>query len=279
LTGGTRRSNRPPVLLTIAGFDPSSGAGITADLSVFAAHGSFGISCPTALTVQSTRGVRAVQQLEAAFVASTLACLDDDLPPDGIKIGMLGSAAVVAAVADYIDSLGRKIDSLGRDIPIVLDPVLRSSSGAELLEPAGVGLLLDRLLPLVSWTTPNISELEALSGVRVNGRDAVEVAARELQQRFPRLTVLTTGGHLEPPDDLLAEPGGRATWLPGVRIDSHSTHGTGCALSSGLLAQLVQGKEPADAARAAKEFVAEAIRRAPGLGGGNGPLDLLWPVR
>ena len=259
-------------MLTIAGFDPSSGAGITADLAVFAALGGFGVSCITALTVQSTRGVLGLEAVPAGLVASTLACLEADLPPFGIKIGMLASAQVVEAVAEYLARLNRRI-------PVVLDPVLRSSSGRELLDAAGIAALTQRLLPLAGWVTPNVEELAVLTGVTVDSRETVEAAARKLQGRFPGLTVLATGGHLDPPDDLLLEPGGIATWLPGVRLESKATHGTGCALSSAVLANLVGGMSPVEAARSAKAFVVEAIQRAPGLGAGNGPMGLYWPLR
>ncbi len=264
-------SPQPPALLTIAGFDPSSGAGITADLAVFSSFGSFGISCITALTVQSTCGVLATEPVSAGLVAATLACLEADLPPGGIKIGMLANAEVAEAVAGYLDGLKRSI-------PIVLDPVLRSSSGCDLLDGDGLTVLTERLLPLAGWVTPNVDELAVLTGLRVDSRETAMAAARKLQMRFPDLTILATGGHLDPPDDLLLEPGGNATWLPGVRLDSRGTHGTGCALSSALLANLAGGMSPVEAARSAKEFVAEAIRRAPGLGAGNGPMNLRWPL-
>src|SRR5580698_8027237 len=132
-------------VLTIAGFDPSSGAGVTADLMVFAAHGLFGTSCITALTVQSTVGVRATQPVAGEVVRATLDCLQDDLPVAGIKIGMLATAENVAAVVDFLEGIR------GQGIPVVLDPVLRSSSGRELLDAAGVVLMRERLLPLVDW--------------------------------------------------------------------------------------------------------------------------------
>jgi hydroxymethylpyrimidine/phosphomethylpyrimidine kinase len=262
----------PKVLWTIAGFDPSSGAGVTADLATFAAHGAFGCSCITALTVQSTRGVKGSHAVAAKAVADTLACLDEDLPADGIKIGMLAEAAIVGAVAEFLERVR------GRGVPVVLDPVIRSSSGRALLDAAGVELLKERLLPLVDWVTPNLDELAVLSGMPVGSRDEVIAAAQALQSRYPGLTVMATGGHLDPPDDLVLEPGGRASWLVGVRVESRATHGTGCALSSALVAELAAGRGAEAAARAAKEYVVEAIRRAPGLGAGHGPMGLYWPL-
>jgi hydroxymethylpyrimidine/phosphomethylpyrimidine kinase len=265
-------------VLTIAGFDPSSGAGVTADLMVFAAHGLFGTSCITALTVQSTRGVRATHPVDPEILSSSLECLVEDLPPAGIKIGMLGTSGATLAVVEFLT----KFRSNHRDVPVVLDPVLRSSSGRELLDPEGVEILRTRLLPLVSWVTPNIDELAILSGMPVQGREDVQAAAASLQQisqtASDPIVVLATGGHLIPPDDLLLIAGSEPRWLSGEHIVSNSTHGTGCALSSALLSRLVLGDEPYEAARAAKGYVAEAIRRAVPRGSGKGPLNLGWPL-
>ena len=166
-------------VLTIAGFDPSSGAGVTADLMVFAAHGMFGTSCVTSLTVQSTVGVAASYPVAAEVVRATLDCLWADLPAAGVKIGMLATAANVEVVAEFVGSLRGK----GTRIPVVLDPVLRSSSGRELLDADGVRLVRERLLPLVDWVTPNVEELSVLTGLRVAGREDVPAAALALQDR------------------------------------------------------------------------------------------------
>lgn len=262
-------------VLTIAGFDPSSGAGVTADLMVFAAHGLFGTSCITSLTVQSTVGVQAAHPIRPETVRATLDCLHGDLPAAGIKIGMLATEETVAAVADFLEVLRDK----GQRLPVVLDPVLRSSSGRELLDEAGVTTLRQRLLPLVDWVTPNVEELGVLTGRHVSQRDDLPAAARVLQGERGGLNVLATGGHLASPDDFLLTAEGGTWWLPGERIDSTSTHGTGCSLSSALLSGLVLGKNAYEAAVGAKIYVAEAIRTAPGLGQGHGPLNHLWPLR
>jgi hydroxymethylpyrimidine/phosphomethylpyrimidine kinase len=265
-------------VLTIAGFDPSSGAGVSADLMVFAAHGLFGVSCITALTVQSTTGVVATHPVAAEVVRSTLDCLQADLPAAGIKIGMLATALNVAAVSDFLIVL-RGLDGDGERTPVVLDPVLRSSSGRELLDAAGVRLLRERLLPLVDWVTPNLDELGVLTGRSVVGRDEIAEAARALQSCGTNLNVLSTGGHLNPPDDLVLTAGGELHWLAGEQIVTQSTHGTGCALSSALLSRVVLGDGAVSAAIAAKRYVAEAIRRATPLGHGHGPINHLWPLR
>ena len=161
----------------------------------------------------------------------------------------------------------------------MVDPVIRSSSGRELLAPEGVTLLRERLLPLASWVTPNLDELSLLSGVKVATPADVVLGSQVLRERYPDLHVLATGGHLERPDDLLMAPGCGPEWIQGERIESTSTHGTGCALSSALLSRLVLGEGPLEAAQGAKRYVAEAIRRAEPLGYGKGPLNHLWPLK
>ena len=236
-----------------------------------AAHGLFGTSCITALTVQSTLGVQSSHAVDAAVVKKTLECLAADLPPAGIKIGMLANAVAVEVVAQFLEGLKGKV-------PLVLDPVIRSSSGAHLLDMAGIAVMRRRLLPLVDWLTPNIGELSALAGITVDGPEQMEQAAAALRVRWPRLNVAATGGHLEQPDDLVMRADGGVEWMRGERVESRSTHGTGCAFSTSLLCGLVSGLEPGDAARAAKRYVAEAIRRAEPRGGGNGPMELYWPL-
>jgi hydroxymethylpyrimidine/phosphomethylpyrimidine kinase len=272
---------RMQTVLTIAGFDPSSGAGVTADLMVFAAHGLFGTSCITGLTVQSTVGVRSTTAVSADVVRATLDCLVGDLPPAGIKIGMLTTAENVAAVVEFLAAFR---DEEGR-VPVVLDPVLRSSSGRELLDTEGVAVMRESLLPLVDWVTPNLEELGVLTGSSVMRREDIPEAALALQEMGWELNVMATGGHLNPPDDLLVTAGllapakGEMVWLTGEQMVSRSTHGTGCAFSSALVSRLVLGDGANDAAVAAKRYVAEAIRTAETMGKGIGPVNHLWPLR
>lgn len=262
-------------VLTIAGFDPSSGAGISADLMVFAAHGFFGTSCITSLTVQTTVGVQATHPIDPAILEKTLNFLDEDLPPAGIKIGMLGSEAAAGVVADYL----ARIRSREPRIPVVLDPVLRSSSGRELLSEEGTEVLKSRLLSLVDCVTPNLAELAILSGQPVARREDMLSAARKLGLEYPNLMVMATGGHINPPDDLLLTSPEESTWLPGNRVETNSTHGTGCTLSSALLCRLVAGDSPQTAAEAAKQYVTEALRSAIPIGHGHGPVNHLWPLK
>ncbi len=262
-------------VLTIAGFDPSSGAGVTADLMVFAAHGQFGTSCITGLTVQSTVGVQATTAVSAETVRATLNCLANDLPPVGVKIGMLGTAANVEAVAEFLSGLRVEKER----VPVVLDPVLRSSSGRELLDAEGVTVMRESLLPLVDWVTPNLEELGVLTERPVKRREDMPDAAAALQEMGWELNVVVTGGHLNPPDDLLVTAEGEMLWLPGTQMVSRSTHGTGCAFSSALLSRIVLGDNARDAAARAKEYVAEAIRTATPMGKGIGPVNHLWLIR
>ncbi|MDR3745537.1 MAG: bifunctional hydroxymethylpyrimidine kinase/phosphomethylpyrimidine kinase [Acidobacteriaceae bacterium] len=270
-------------VLTIAGFDPSSGAGVTADLMVFAAHGLFGTSCITALTVQSTVGVRSTHPTSAAVVGATLDCLNDDLPPAGIKIGMIATEENVIAISDFLQKINAK-KSVSGSVPIVLDPVLRSTSGRDLLDPAAVTTLRERLLPLVDWITPNLAELAILSGEPVATREDLPRASRTLQNQIAqragerRMGIFATGGHLDPPDDLLLLPDGESLWLPGERVVTRSTHGTGCSLSSAFLARLVLGDAPRAAAESAKYYVAKALETAVAIGSGISPVNNLWKL-
>jgi len=261
-------------VLTIAGFDPSSGAGVTADLAVFRAHGLNGTSAVTALTVQSTAGVRSTHPVGPDVLRDMLECLEADLPPAGIKIGMLGSADAVAVVADYLT-----LAKAARGSVVVLDPVLKSSSGRELLDPEGLRMLEARILPQIDWITPNLHELSVLAGLSVASREDVQVAAQRVRSRHPDLGVFATGGHLEPPDDFLVSPGEQGVWLSGKRVHTRATHGTGCALSSAFLCGIVQGKTVIAAAIAAKNYVAGAMKHAIESGRGPCTMDHLWQLR
>jgi hydroxymethylpyrimidine/phosphomethylpyrimidine kinase len=273
-------------VLTIAGYDPSSGAGVTADLMVFAAHGLFGTSCITGLTVQSTLGVRSVYPVDPGVMRETLDWLDQDLRPDGIKIGMISNESNCLEIVRYIryvNLLDSKTKRRPR-VPVVLDPVIRSSSGHQLIDAEGLASLRGRLVPLVDWITPNLEELALLAGKVVDKQDDVPAACRALKEAAQnkegrgKLGVLAKGGHLGKPDDYLLTPEGEGFWLPGVRVETEATHGTGCALSSAFLSQLVLGEEPIEAARRAKAYVSGALRDARGIGAGHGPINHLWEL-
>jgi hydroxymethylpyrimidine/phosphomethylpyrimidine kinase len=269
-----KASTKPPkIALTIAGFDPSNGAGITADLQVFAAHGLFGTAAITAQTVQNTRGVASVHPNDPGLLHQTLENLLSDLPPNGLKIGMLATSAIVETVSDFLEAV-----SQSPRIPIVLDPIILSSSGKPLIDPSGLKLIRERLLKSVTWIIPNWQELEQLTGLTIGNQQAAETVLHVLGQQHPHLHIVATGGDQTTPTDLLRLPNGTTHTFTSQRIESTSTHGTGCAFSSALLSNLILGKNPIEAVAEAKSFVEGAISHAPGLGQGRGPLNLLWPL-
>jgi hydroxymethylpyrimidine/phosphomethylpyrimidine kinase len=266
-----------PVALTIAGFDPGSGAGITADLKTFSAHGIYGVACISAMTVQSTLGVRAVEPLPAMLVRQTLECLAEDVSLSGVKIGMLGSSAVVCEVSSFLTV---QAGTIPRE-RIVLDPVLRSTSGTALIDRDGLRVIREELLRRVGWITPNVDELDLLAGGS-SGREQVPAAAARLQAMAAQLgndslNVVVTGGHLDRPDDFLLTASGEGNWLAGEKIVTDATHGTGCGFSSALLCGLISGLSPREAAAAAKAYVTEALRSAYPVGKGKGPMNHLFP--
>src|SRR5271157_2076845 len=265
----------PPVVLSIAGFDPSSGAGITADIKTAAAHGCYAVTCPTALTVQSSRGVFEVRPLDPDFVLRALGALAEDMEIAAVRVGMLGSAAIATTVASALKTLELR--------NIVLDPVLRSSSGAVLLEEPGVEVLRQELLLLADVITPNLDEAACLAGIEAApmGVPWEEVLAwlRTTAAKFRGLgsrTVVITGGHLLEANDYLSyvENGMvREEVFAGTHIGSGSTHGTGCAFAMSMACQLALGQELPLAVRSAKEYVRKALEAAYPMGRGVGPLN------
>ena len=260
----------PPVVLTIAGFDPSSGAGITADIKTIAAHECFGISCITALTVQSTRGVRRVEPVDPKVIADTLAELVSDFAVEAVHVGMLGNDEIVKVVAEFLRKAA---------LPhLVLDPVLKSSSGADLLDSAGIRRLIDELLPLSEVVTPNLDEAAILAGVPVTNLDEMRQAALRLHS-VGAANVVVTGGHLEKATDLLSFTTGRGVETQVFKADrlrSKSTHGTGCAFSTALACHLAHGRGLPEAVLLSKAYISAAIANAYPMGQGAGPLHHLY---
>lgn len=263
-------------MLSIAGFDPSSGAGVTADIKTMAAHGCYSVTCITALTVQSTQGVFQVRPLAGDLVSLTLEKLAEDFRIAAVRVGMLGSAEVAGAVADFLEQWG---------LPnVVLDPVIRSSSGAALLEAPSLEILRERLLPLCDVITPNIDEAATLSGLEAaKSANFAEVLPqmRRMAEKLHQMGsqgVVITGGHLSPANDFVSsqEAGTiEEVVAEGGRIDSRSLHGTGCAFAAALACELAHGKQLLPSVLAAKEYVRKAILNAQPLGEGTGPLNLL----
>jgi hydroxymethylpyrimidine/phosphomethylpyrimidine kinase len=260
----------PPIVLTIAGFDPSSGAGVTADIKTIAAHGCYGVACITALTVQSTAGVKRVELVAAELVAETLAELASDVDLAAIHIGMLGSGKVLKVVADF----------LVRERPpnIVLDPILKASSGAGLLDSSGTKLLTEKLLPLAAVVTPNVSEAAALTGMEVTNPEQMKAAAVRLHEMGAE-AVVVTGGDLEKAIDLLSftsKRGVQQELFKSERQRSTSTHGTGCAFATAMACHMAHGRGLPESVLLAKAYVAAAISNAHPLGKGTGPVHHLY---
>jgi hydroxymethylpyrimidine/phosphomethylpyrimidine kinase len=263
----------PPVVLTIAGFDPGSGAGVTADIKTIAAHGCYGVACITALTVQSTKGVQRVDVVDPKLVAETLKELASDIEIAAVHIGMLGSGQVARAVADFVAE--HKLPN------IVLDPILKSSSGSDLLDVAGARLLTEKLLPLCTVATPNIDEASALTGFAVTDPEQMRTAARKLHEMGASAVVIT-GGHLEKAIDLLSFTGNRDVeqeLFKSARLRSNSTHGTGCAFATSVACHLAMGRGLPEAVLLAKAYVAAAISNAHPLGHGTGPIHHLYRMQ
>jgi hydroxymethylpyrimidine/phosphomethylpyrimidine kinase len=263
----------PAIVLTIAGFDPCSGAGVTADIKSIAAHGCYGIACVTALTVQSTAGVRRVEVIDAGLVAETLAELASDVEIAAVHIGMLGSGKVVRAVADFLAA--HKVPNM------VLDPILKSSSGSDLLDAAGARLLTEKLLPLAAVVTPNLDEASSLTGLPVGDHEQMRAAARRLHE-MGAAAVVVTGGHLDKAIDLLSftsKRGVEQELFKSARIRSNSTHGTGCAFSTSIACHLAMGRGLPEAVLLAKAYVAAAISNAHPVGHGIGPVHHLYRMQ
>jgi len=260
----------PPVVLTIAGFDPSSGAGVTADIKTIAAHGCYGIACITALTVQSTSGVRRVEPVSPDLVSETLRELASDIEIGAVHIGMLGSAKVARAVVEFLSR--RKLPN------VVLDPILKSSSGAALVDSVGARLLVEKLVPLATVVTPNVDEASALSGLAVTSLEQMREAATRLHSLGAN-AVVVTGGHLEKAIDLLSFTSRRGIeqeTFKSERQRSNSTHGTGCAFATAMACHLAQGRGLPEAVLLAKAYVTAAISNAHPMGRGVGPVHHLY---
>ena len=256
-------------VLVIAGSDSGGGAGIQADLKTIVMLGGYGATAITAVTVQNTLGVTAIHPVPDAIVAAQARAVLSDIGADIIKTGMLGSRALVETVAGLIDEAG---------LPAVIDPVMVAKGGAGLLDAAAVETVKALLVPRAALLTPNAPEAEVLTGLAVADLDGARRAADALLAQGAR-AVLLKGGHIPGPRviDLLVSPAGE-TLFEGERVETRHTHGTGCTLASACAVGLAQGLPLTEAVARAWAYVAEAIRRAPGLGAGHGPLDHGWPL-
>ncbi|HEX7291906.1 MAG TPA: bifunctional hydroxymethylpyrimidine kinase/phosphomethylpyrimidine kinase [Conexibacter sp.] len=273
----TTPAPRLPAVLSIAGSDSGGGAGVQADLKAFAACGVHGMTAITAITAQSTVGVDAVGAVDPELIVAQVRAVQRDVGVDAVKLGMLGTLETIAAV-------GRALDELDPDTPIVLDPVMVAESGAELLAPEARTALVERLLPRVTVTTPNLPEARAIvaSSARARaaagGADPAELDAPELARAIHALgprCVVVTGGHRDAATDVFFD-GDALVELPGERFPDGAAHGSGCTHSSVLAAHLAHGFAPLEAARAAKAIAARAVRDGlREIGRGPGPVDVL----
>jgi hydroxymethylpyrimidine/phosphomethylpyrimidine kinase len=255
-----------PVVLTVAGFDPSGGAGVLADLKTFAAHNCYGVAAITALTVQNSQGVASVQPVDPSHLRDTLLSLIDDGRVKAMKIGMLCNQATAEVIYEVLE--------MNPDLPAVLDPVVRSSSDFELLDARGVDFIRHVLMPRVTVLTPNLAEAALLAGMPVENVDGMKAAARKLVEMGAR-AVVVTGGHLEKAIDVYLE-GTKIESFVGDRVKPENTHGTGCTFSSAVAANLALGRQLRDGVVLAKAFVVEAIRKAFPVGPGRVPLNHLY---
>jgi len=258
-----------PVVLTIGGFDPSSGAGITADLKTFSAHNCYGVAAITALTVQNTQGVSAWQCVEPSLLKQSIECLLADEQVKAIKVGMLGNQAISSVVGGVLEA--------NPLLPAVLDPVLRATSGMELLDADGLAYLKEHLLGRVRLVTPNVIEAAELTGLNVENVEGMRAAARKLVEMGAKAAVVT-GGHLDKPADVLFDGAEFETFV-GDRIKPDNTHGTGCTFASAIAANLALGRQLHDAVVLSKAYVTEAIRKAYAVGPGRMPLNHLYRMQ
>ena len=269
-----------PCVLSIAGSDSGGGAGIQADLKAFAASGVHGTTAITVVTAQNTVGVSAIHPIPAETIIAQVRAVSEDIRIDAVKIGMLGTAATIAAVR-------RALDEIPTGTPIVLDPVMVSESGAELLEPGAIQALIELLIPRVAVLTPNLPEARVLLARSEAARGAVGLADVDALQRADAETlargihglgpgaVVLTGGHRDRAIDVFFD-GARLVELPGERFADGAAHGSGCTHSSVLAARLAWGDDPLEAARCAKSMASEAVRNGiRELGAGAGPVDVI----
>lgn len=259
-------------VLIIAGSDPSGGAGVQADIKTVTALGGYAAAAITSLTVQNTKGVSAVHPVAAHIIRDQIIAVLEDIGADAIKIGMIGERAAGVAIADALADVSGAI-------PVILDPVLISTSGDALASDEIPALLLERLVPLSAIVTPNADEARRLSGMEIVSADDLIEAGKSFIHRGAT-AALVKGGHLAGDvveDALVTLDGARVFRNP--RIETTSTHGTGCTLASAVATGIAQGLPLAAAVKRAIEYVHEAIRTAPGYGGGAGPLNHSWPCQ
>ena len=255
--------------LTIAGSDPSGGAGIQADIKTMTVHGVYAMSAITALTAQNTTGVTGILEVPPAFLEEQLESIFTDIPPQAVKVGMVSSAPLIRTIAQVLAKY--------RPAHVVVDPVMVATSGSRLLSEEALSALKAALLPLAEVLTPNIPEAEVLSGRSISSEQDMEAAAAAIGSVYG-CAVLCKGGHqVSTANDCLWQPSG-VRWFRGRRIDNPNTHGTGCTLSSAIASNLAKGKDLETAVREAKGYLSAALGAMLDLGRGSGPMNHAFAV-
>ena len=261
-----------PVALTIAGSDSGGGAGIQADLRTFAFHCIHGTSALTCVTAQNTLGVTRVDALSPEAVIAQIEAITGDIAVQGVKTGMLLNQGIIQAVAEALDALPESI-------PLVVDPVMVSRTGAQLIDDGAIATLTQRLVPQARIVTPNRYEAQLLSGLEILTLADMEAAARQIYQLGPQAVLVKGGGMADRlrSTDVWFD-GGEVTVLEAEIVETQNTHGTGCTLSAAIAANLALGKAPLPAVKAAKDYVTNAIRHALAIGQGQGPVGHFFPL-
>ena len=259
-----REKTRMRTALTIAGSDSSGGAGIQADIKTMMANGVFAMSAITALTAQNTTGVEAILNATPEFLGQELDCIFTDIYPDAVKIGMVSDKELICMIAAKLKQYDAK--------NVVVDPVMVATSGARLISEDAIETLKAELFPLAKILTPNIPEIEELTGMKITSAADMEAAAKKISETY-NCAVLCKGGHkLNDANDLLWSEG-KGRWFAGKRIDNPNTHGTGCTLSSAIASNLAKGFDLETSVERAKDYISGALAAMLDLGKGSGPMD------
>lgn len=257
-------------VVTIAGTDPSGGAGAQADLKTFMAHKVYGMSIITALVAQNTCGVRDIMNVNPDFLKEQFDCVFEDIFPDAVKIGMVSEPELIRVIVEKLIAY--------HAVNIVIDPVMVSTSGDRLLAESALKLLKQELLPLADIITPNIPEAEVLCGFSIHSKEAMILAAQEIEKEYQGY-ILIKGGHFDDCADDLLYHHGTLTWLPCEKIQNPNTHGTGCTLSSAIASNLALGYDMVTSVKQAKAYITGALKDGLDLGKGSGPLNHCWNMK
>lgn len=256
--------------LSIAGTDPSGGAGIQADIKTMTANGVFALTAVTALVAQNTTGVTSIQESSPEFLAQQLDCVFTDIFPDAVKTGMVSSIPLIEVIADKLTQYQAR--------NIVVDPVMVATSGDRLISDGALETLKRRLLPLAAVLTPNIPEAEILAGRSIRSYDDMVFAGKEIQEKYG-CAVLCKGGHqISDANDVLIDRDGSICFFTAKRINNPNTHGTGCTLSSAIASNLARGFSLEDSIERAKKYIVGALSAMLDLGRGSGPMDHMWDL-